>query len=196
LIKHLEEHLLQSNMNRDDILMYYTTVCVCLAAQIYICKSSFVCVCVWVRAHTFIIIIINAKCHETAIHKVPHPLYRTRAVLDSIQMSNNFWIYVSFVYFQGCKDGARTGRMPVLAPTLDFADPLCALVIAPCFYLHHVELFLEIYLLTRRWVLGEQMLKYVEFRLAGCPLLRGGYALSWGGLCPLGGGGGWFAPIF
>jgi len=26
LIKHLEEHLLQGNMCRDDIMMYYTTV--------------------------------------------------------------------------------------------------------------------------------------------------------------------------
>jgi len=31
------------------------------------------------------------------------------------------------------------GRMPFLAPTLDNADPLFALVIKPGFYLHHVE---------------------------------------------------------
>jgi len=32
-----------------------------------------------------------------------------------------------------------TGRMPFLAPTLDSADPLFALVMPPEFYLHHVE---------------------------------------------------------
>lgn len=26
LIKHLEEHVLQGNMTRDDIMLYYTTV--------------------------------------------------------------------------------------------------------------------------------------------------------------------------
>lgn len=26
LIKHLEEHVLQGNMTRDDVLLYYTTV--------------------------------------------------------------------------------------------------------------------------------------------------------------------------
>lgn len=26
LIKHLEEHILQGNVNQDDILLYYTTV--------------------------------------------------------------------------------------------------------------------------------------------------------------------------
>jgi len=31
------------------------------------------------------------------------------------------------------------GRMPFLAPTLDNADPLFALVITLRFYLHHVE---------------------------------------------------------
>jgi len=31
------------------------------------------------------------------------------------------------------------GRMPFLAPTLDNADPLVALVITLGFYLHHVE---------------------------------------------------------
>jgi len=30
------------------------------------------------------------------------------------------------------------GRMPVLAPTLDNADPLFALVVTPGFYLHEV----------------------------------------------------------
>jgi len=32
-----------------------------------------------------------------------------------------------------------TGQMPFLAPTLDNADPLFALVITPGFYPHHVE---------------------------------------------------------
>jgi len=31
------------------------------------------------------------------------------------------------------------GRMPFVAPTLDNADPLFALVIASGFYLHHVK---------------------------------------------------------
>lgn len=26
LIKHLEEHVLQGNMSRDDVMLYYTTV--------------------------------------------------------------------------------------------------------------------------------------------------------------------------
>jgi len=31
------------------------------------------------------------------------------------------------------------GQMPLLAPILDNADPLFALLITPGFYLHHVE---------------------------------------------------------
>jgi len=31
------------------------------------------------------------------------------------------------------------GQMPFLAPTLDNAEPLIALVITPGFYLHHVK---------------------------------------------------------
>jgi len=31
------------------------------------------------------------------------------------------------------------GRMPFLAPSLDNANPLIALVMTPGFYLHHVE---------------------------------------------------------
>ena len=27
LLKHLEEHVIQGNMTRDDIMLYYTTVC-------------------------------------------------------------------------------------------------------------------------------------------------------------------------
>ena len=27
LLKHLEEHVIQSDMTRDDIMIYYTTVC-------------------------------------------------------------------------------------------------------------------------------------------------------------------------
>jgi len=46
------------------------------------------------------IIIINVKRHESAIPKTQHPLYRTEAVLDGSQMSNDNWLYDGFVYFR------------------------------------------------------------------------------------------------
>jgi len=41
-------------------------------------------------------------------------------------------VYVAFLFIS-------IGRMPFLAPTPDDADPLLALALSPCFYLHHVE---------------------------------------------------------
>jgi len=46
-------------------------------------------------------------------------------------MQNDIWLCDSFVIF--------IGRMPFMAPTLDNADPLFALVITTGFYLHNVE---------------------------------------------------------
>jgi len=86
-----------------------------------------------------IIIIINIECHKNAIRKGQQPLYRTEALLDGSQMSNDklrhlfIWhlFYLAlFIYI---------GRMPFLTPTVDNNYPLFTLEIAPCLYMHHVE---------------------------------------------------------
>jgi len=66
------------------------------------------------------------------IGKGLHIFYRTEAVLNRSQLSNDIWIYGSFIYF-------LCPYMPFLVPTLNNDDPLFGLATTPCFYLHHIE---------------------------------------------------------
>jgi len=47
-------------------------------------------------------------------------------------MSNDIWLYMTVLFIS-------IGQMPFLAPAINNADPLFALVIEPGFQLHHVE---------------------------------------------------------
>jgi len=61
------------------------------------------------------------------------PLYRTAAVLEnSVPVVKMTSVYVIVLFIS-------IGRMPFLAPTLDNADPLFALVFKPSLYLHLEE---------------------------------------------------------
>jgi len=56
-------------------------------------------------------------------------------VLDSrlpVCCQIDIWLYIAVLFISN-------GRISFLAPIFDSADPLFALMIAPGFYLHHVE---------------------------------------------------------
>jgi len=57
------------------------------------------------------------------------------AMLNDSQVSNDIWLYGSSVYFNW--------QIPFLAPTLDNADPLFAMLIKPGFHLHQVEVAVD-----------------------------------------------------
>jgi len=50
-------------------------------------------------SYIIIIIFINIYCNENAVNKGPHPLYRTEAVLDGSQLSNDIRFLRRYVYF-------------------------------------------------------------------------------------------------
>jgi len=68
-------------------------------------------------------IFINVLRHKNAIRKEPHLLFRTEAELNGFQLSNDIWLYGSWFIF--------IDRMHFMAPTLNAANPLFALVIRP-----------------------------------------------------------------
>jgi len=78
-------------------------------------------------------LIINVQRHENAIRKGQHPLYRTEAVLDGLQISNVIWLHDSFFIFPSRKDALLSANY------WSWWSLFALVLITPGFYPQHVE---------------------------------------------------------